>query len=96
MHIAAVWGLQGVALYKNAKTSLRSPRSDERFAPWQSKIHIIQPEENLPGCEYDCGKDYHCINQISADRVFLVIKEICAGYIRGDGREHSDCNLFKK
>ena len=96
LHIAAVWGLQGVALYKNAKTSLRSPRSDERFAPWQSKIQIIQPEENLPGCEYDCGKDYHCINQISADRAFLVIKEICAGYIRGDGREHSDCNLFKK
>ena len=76
LHIAAVFGLQGVALYKNSKTSLRSPRSDERFAPWKSDIKIVQPEQNLPGCEYDCGKDYHCINQIKSSFVYNELEAI--------------------
>lgn len=69
MHFAAVYGLSGVAIYKNSKHIQKEHKNYEWYAPWKSKILIVQPEQNLPGCEYECGKDGHCINQVTTQQV---------------------------
>lgn len=76
LHIAAAFGLTGVAIYKNAKNIRTRPRPDEWYGPWQSEIRVIQPQSNLPGCEDGCGKDGHCINQVTVDTVFAEIDAI--------------------
>lgn len=76
LHIAAACGLAGVAIYRDAKDTLLHPRMDEWFAPWKSAIKIIQPEHNLPGCEYGCNKEEHCIKQIKPEMVLQELEPI--------------------
>ena len=72
MHIAAYCGIGGAAIYKDPKafdTNGTVYSAATWFAPWKSSIAVLQPEKYLPGCEHGCGKDSHCIAQISADEV---------------------------
>lgn len=76
MHMAAALGLQGVAIYKDAKDINKNMRADIWYGPWRSELKIVQPRHNLPGCEYECMKEHHCIGQITADEVFVAVKGI--------------------
>lgn len=76
LHIAAALGMEGVAIYKNARDIIKSPRPDEWYGPWKSPIHIVQPKHNLAGCEYECAKEAHCINQVTASEVLEVLEKL--------------------
>lgn len=84
LHMAAAFGLEGVAIYKNAKNIRKRPRPDEWYGPWKSPIHIVQPKNNLPGCEYECAKDAHCINQVTVAEVFDILDGILLKNIMND------------
>ena len=87
MHIAAVAGMHGVALYLGkvewTDDGLDTP---ERFGPWKSNITIMQPDKLLPGCEHGCIKPYaHCINQIRVEDVVKSMEKI----IESSDKEYS-------
>lgn len=81
LHMAVAFHLDGVALYKDATDARKSPRFDEWFAPWKAPIRIVQPDHNLPGCEYECTKGGHCINQISPQTVWAFLDDILKKYV---------------
>ena len=76
MHLAASCGLGGVAIYKDAKEldGGADYSAASWFAPWQSEITVLRPEKCLPGCEHGCGRDSHCISQVSPEEVFAELE----------------------
>lgn len=83
MHLAAACHLGGVAIYKTAKTCT-GIKPWQWFAPWQSKIQVIQPENPLPGCESDCERPHHCINQVKPEKVYELMSQQIKEYLHVD------------
>lgn len=77
LHMAAACGLGGVAIYKDAKELDRGKdySAARWFAPWRSRIAVLRPEQSLPGCEHGCGRDSHCIAQVSPAEVLKELEQ---------------------
>lgn len=78
MHMAAVAGLGGIALFKAGK-DIKNIEQDfpRRLYPWKTDMLCIQPEKCLPGCEQGCNHENgHCINQVITDEVYETMIKI--------------------
>lgn len=77
LHLAAACKLPGVAIYKSAKGAVGTEGDPSAwFAPWQSDIHVLQPDHALPGCEQGCMKDRHCIRLVRPEQVITAMQPV--------------------
>lgn len=71
MHIAAAVGCAVVEISSFARFGdVLSANSIDRFSPWSKEAIIVQPLQQLDGCEGMCQMPYaHCITQVSVEAV---------------------------
>ena len=83
MHIASACGCAIVEVSSFAKDGDEAcgvSSSSSRFSPWSKEALIVQPLQQLDGCEGMCQMPYaHCITQVSVEAVLEAACRLLAG-----------------